>query len=107
MEATPQPPTKLSLSTHLTTNVQADAEVGLEGQLHHSQQIREVQAIWEDGQKRPEGLTPEGDCAPLLAQPRPLDQHLPDSHLPWICVIPLPGLPLGPTQIVPAPRNSL
>ena len=33
--------------------------------MHHSQQIREVQAIWEDGQKRPEGLTPEGGLRPV------------------------------------------
>ena len=80
--------------------------------MHHSQQIREVQAIWEDGQKRPEGLTPEGDCAPLLGQPWPLDQHLPDSHLPclldpchpstWPASWPHPGCTCPQEQLVEA-----
>lgn len=63
-------PAKAFIShTHLATDVQADAEVSPEGQLHHSHQIREVQAIWKDGQRAPEGPAPGRVCPALPAQP--------------------------------------
>lgn len=54
------PAPELPSLAHLAADVQAHAEVSLEGQLHHSQQVREVQAIWGDRQREPEGPGPAG-----------------------------------------------